>query len=175
MRNYIKKSLSILMAMVVVLSYTIIGYAQMSEWENTVDVKEVTVVNRSRSRNSASVDGIARGRIISSVRLELVGNGRGSAEIYAEELCHVPVDRIKVVLTLEQKNEETGNWESVHRFENEWLSENEPNGELTMKAISMDIYGLEQGQYYRVRGIFGGYQGDLQEAWSAKTEAVYID
>lgn len=175
MKNYIKKCVKVIIAVTMVLSFTIVSYAQSSKWEENVNVKEATITHKTAKEGISKVEGVARGRIISSVLVELANLGKGTAQIYAEELCHVEVDKIKMVLTLEERNEETGEWEKVYRYEDEWLAENEPDGKLTMKMVSMNVYGLEQGKYYRVRGIFGGYQDSLQEAWSAKTDAVYID
>lgn len=175
MKNCIKRCLKVIIVVTMILSFAIASYAQSSKWEENANVKEVTITHKTIEKGISKVEGIARGKVISSVLVELANLGKGTAQIYAEELCHIQVDQIKMVLNLEQKNEETGEWERVYRYEEEWLAEDEPDGELTMKAVSMNIYGLEQGQYYRVRGVFGGYQGSLQEAWSANTDPVYID
>jgi len=52
----------------------------------------------------------------------------------------------------------------------------DPEDDVSMEMVSFNVYGLERGYKYRVRGLFGAYALDssLQEVWQAWTEDVLL-
>lgn len=177
MKKLMKNILSVFMLCTMIISNSVISYAQTSVWERGENIKTPETVKEYVKAKEARTIAMPKGRLISSVEIRLVNAGSGVAEIYANELCHEAMAKIKMVLFLEKWNEEEEAWDMEERFEYEWLAEDTPDKDLSMAAVSFNVYGLDRGYKYRVRGLFGAYDLDsgLQEAWQAWTEDVYFD
>lgn len=171
------RSMSIMISIVLTLLMSVMSFAKTNDWSDQGKVKNVEISKRYVSTNEARITGIARGRLISSVEISLINLGNGVAEINANELCHEPMEKIKMVLYLEKWNETQEAWDMEERFQYEWKTGDDPEDDVSMEMVSFNVYGLERGYKYRVRGLFGAYALDssLQEVWQAWTEDVYFD
>ena len=98
-----KKLLCMFVVMVMAMSTTLNVWAQ-TEFYGDTEVEEATIVNMKVLDDEVSVTGVTRGQYLSSVELNLTNEGFGVAGISAIVLCHEPMQRIKVRLTLEKKS-----------------------------------------------------------------------
>lgn len=177
MNKYIKKIIGYVIMIITLLLVPITSYAEdiMSLRESKIPAIE-TVKTYARN-NGVKITGVTRGRLISTVELGLINLGNGVAEINADVFCHEPMATIKMILYLEKWDETNESWEQEERFAYEWKAEDVSDGSLTSAMTSFNVYGLDRGYKYRVRGLFGAYDLDssLQEAWQAWTTDVYFD
>lgn len=177
MKNAIKKCMSIIVMSTIVLMFSMVSYAREDNWFERTKIQTVDSVKKYVGNNEAKIIGSPRGRLISYVEVTLINLGNGVAEINANTFCHEQMATIKMVLFLEKWNETYEDWEQEERFSYEWKAEDVPDGVLTSAMTSFNVYGLDRGYKYRVRGLFGAYDLDssLQEVWQAWTEDVYFD
>lgn len=177
MKSFMKKISSIIVICIMLFSVSMTSYAQTEEWGKGTDIKTIRNVKEYVNANGARITSVTRGMLISSVEISLVNLGNGVAEIYADELCHEPMKKIKMVLYLEKWDESIEDWNQEERFPFEWNAEDDPDDELSMASVSFNVYGLERGYKYRVRALFGAYalNSGYQEVWQAWTTDVYFD
>lgn len=174
MNKVIKKVLKSIVVCGFVIALAMPVYAQNSTSDLESQAKTVAC-KTTRFSNTAVAQSVTRGMLLSSVSIKLTDKGFGIASIYADALCHEPMSAIYITLILQKWDEEHNSWQTVNRQEFEWLLEDLPEGtELTMASISYDIAGMQSGELYRVRGLFGAYdlEGTYNEAWNAYTEGV---
>lgn len=168
----LKKCIVYIVVSLLMLQIHINAYA--GEWTNT---KELSNVSEFSSERQTKVKGVPRGRLISSIELQLTDKGRGTAGIYADLLCHEPMKYLKMWIFLEKWDEQTENWSIINDHEFTWLAEEYPDQDLTMAVVGYDVSGLERGQYYRLRGLFAtkDLDSDLQESWSTTSGDLYFE
>lgn len=178
MSNYLKKIYGCVIMVVTMFIVSVTSFAgeTMAFDERSIPVIG-TVKEYVKSDNEVRTTGIVRGKLISTVEVGLINLGRGEAEISADIYCHEAAATIRMVLFLEKWDETNESWEQEERFEYGWKAEDAPDGKLTSAMTSFNVYGLDRGYKYRVRGLFGAYSldSDLQEAWQAWTTDVYFD
>lgn len=170
-----RKFISCLIAIVMMISWSFSTYAQHDYIDLDRQAREMTVTNKQVGPAISSVTGVARGRLISSADVVLTNKGFGVAGLYGEVLCHQGMETIRIVLILQKWNEADETWDNINRQEFTWNASDLPEGEeLSMAAISYDIAGMEHGETYRLRGLFGAYElnGTRNEAWNASTEGI---
>lgn len=177
MKDYLKKGIECIIMAVFFLTFSITSFAGDVMSLEKANIPVVGTVRKYVKNNEAKITGVARGRLISTVEVGLINLGNGVAEINADTFCHEPMATIKMILYLEKWDETSESWEQEERFSYEWKAEDAPDGVLTSAMTSFNVYGLDRGYKYRVRGLFGAYDLDssLQEAWQAWTEDVYFD
>lgn len=116
-----------------------------------------------------------RGRLISSVDVQISDEGKGVIGVYADMLCHEAMDELRIGVYLERQ-QSTGSWVSVSNKQFEWNAEDYPNDDLTMAIVSYKIANMKRGEKYRLRCMFGAYSDDLgSENWRALTGALYLE
>lgn len=116
-----------------------------------------------------------RGRLISSVDVQISDEGKGVIGVYADMLCHEAMDELRMGIYLERQIS-TGSWTSVTHKQFEWNAEDYPNDDLTMAIVSYKIANMKRGEKYRLRCVFGAYSDDLgSENWRAATGALYLE
>lgn len=116
-----------------------------------------------------------RGRLISSVDVQITDEGKGTIGAYAELLCHEAMDELVIWVYLERQVT-TGSWTTVTYKHFDWLAEDYPNQDLNMAIVSYDIPNMKRGEKYRLRCMFGAYSDDLgSENWRAATGALYLE
>lgn len=172
MKKTFKKCMIYILVIVMFLQVRVQGYA--SEWVNT---KQIPNVSKFSSKEQVRVTGTPKGRLISSVELQLTDKGRGTAGIYADLLCHEPMEFIRVWIYLEKWDEVEEDWRTEDYQHFTWLAKDYPDQDLTMAMVGYDVSGLERGQYYRLRGLFGArdLDSDLQESWNTTSGDLYFE
>lgn len=168
----IKKHLILALAMILIVQFNINVYAN-----EKAGIGEISNVREFNSNGQARVIGTPRGRLISSVEIEIIDKGRGTVGVYADLLCHEPMKQLRIWLYLEQWDSEREDWVIKDFQQFSWLAEDYPDQELTMAMVGYDVSGLERGQDYRLRGLFGANDLDssLQEAWQARTDNLFVE
>lgn len=171
MKN-IKKHLILALAMILVVQFNISVYAN-----EKAEIREISNVREFNTNGQARVIGTPRGRLISSVEVRLTDKGSGTVGVYADLLCHEPMERLRIWLYLEKWDSQTEEWTTEDTQQFTWLAEDYPDQELTMAMVGYNVSGLERGQDYRLRGMFGANDLDssLQEAWQVMTENLLVE
>lgn len=172
MKNLIKKHIVYVLTVLLILQLPVYAYA--AEWTNSKEISNINEFNRGKQ---VGVMGSPRGRLISSIELQLTDKGRGTAGVYADLLCHEPMEKLRIWIYLEQWDEEQENWATINSQQFTWLAEDYPDQDLTMAMVGYEVSGLERGQYYRLRGLFGANDIDsaLQEAWNTTSGDLYFE
>lgn len=167
-----KKYIVYIIMGLLMLQLHISSYA--GEWSQARDISTVSEFNGERQ---SRVTGMPRGRLISSIELQLTDKGRGTAGVYADLLCHEPMKQLRMWIFLEKWDEVQENWAIIDDQEFIWLAEEYPDQDLTMAMVGYEVSGLQRGQYYRLRGLFGAYDLDssLQEAWQTTSGDLYFE
>lgn len=116
-----------------------------------------------------------RGRLISSVDVQISDEGKGIIGVYADLLCHEAMDELIIWVYLERQLS-TGSWTTVTYKHFDWLAEDYPNQSLNKAIVSYDIPNQKRGEKYRLRCVFGAFSDDLgSENWRAATGALYLE
>lgn len=172
MKNIYKKCVLYVLVGLSMLQFHV--YAFASEWTN---IKELPSISEFSGDKQARVVGAPRGRLISSIELQLTDKGSGTAGIYADLLCHEPMKYLKMWIFLERWDELEESWSIIHDQELTWLAEDYPNEDLTMAVAGYDVSGLERGQYYRLRGLFAAkdLNTGYQESWQTTSGDLYFE
>lgn len=127
------------------------------------------------SENTARIVGTPRGMLISSVTLSLTDQGGGTIGIYADVLCHEPMEKIRLYLYLDQWI--NGKWEQLEKYTFEWNADDYPNDDLTMATVSFDVPDLDRGCDYQLRGIAGAWDldSDYYEVFRAEVPSLLLE
>lgn len=162
MKKNIKKYISVMMMCIMVILMTFQSLASDTAVKKQ-GIESIEVLNSTR------------GRLISSVDVQISDEGKGIISVYADILCHEAMDEIRMGVYLEHQ-ESTGRWVPVSNKQFEWLAEDYPNQDLTMAIVSYKIANMKRGEKYRLRCVFGAYSDDLgSENWRAATGALYLE
>ncbi len=163
-----KKIIHIVVVAVMVMSMTLNVWAQ-TEFYDDVQTEDATIVKMKVLDDEVSLTGVTRGEYLSSVELDLTNEGFGVAGISAIVLCHEPMQRIKLRLTLEKYS---GNsWVSINQKEFLW-TEDTVDDELSMAMVSYKVGALLNGDY-RLRANVSVRALTLQsEAMATRTPAL---
>ncbi len=153
------------------LTYTIPVFAGNritdSGKDTCVSQLETPNINKARGVNSA------RGAYISVSNAGITNEGGGVIGISAATTTHVPVDKIRIHIYLDRLNENQ-KWIQVDDFNYYFYPEDEPDGELTIAAIDLEVTDQPSGYYYRVRGTHGVWKNGVSESQSTRTDGVMI-
>ena len=139
--------------------------------------REIDNAKEYTSSKQAKVTGTPRGRLLSSVDIELTDKGGGTMEVYADMFCHEPMKELRMWLYLEKWISEEEVWESIQYEQFSWEAKDFPDQDLTIAIANYEIPNLERGQDYRVRGLFGAdaLTSSLSEAWTIKTPNFFME
>lgn len=173
MKKYL---MGILMCYMLTIFLSVPVYAGRYEWIKDADVLTMQRKMITTDNNASKVKGIARGRLISSVGLEISSDGNGMIGVYAETLCHIPVKNIYSLIYLEVWDESKQDWKYVNEYEYEWKSSDFPNEELTNVSISFDVDKLQRGKTYSLRGYYTVEGFDYaRESMSIETDGLLLE
>ena len=147
--------------------------AQIKSKVNNVNMDLQTVICKD---DVSRVKGVARGRLISSAELQISDDGNGVLGVYAETLCHIPVEKIYMIIFLEVWDEENQDWKYLSDYEYTWNSADFPNRPLTDVSVSFDIHGLRRGKTYSLRAYHSvdGFDSTY-ETMSTETSGIVLD
>lgn len=163
-----KRVAHILIVTVVVLMMTMNVWAQTSS-DDKEYVEEATIVDLKILDDEVSVTGVTRGQYLSSVELDLTDEGFGVAGISAIVLCHEPMQKIRLRLTLEKYS--GSSWKTINEKEFLW-TEDQVEDELSMAMVSYKVGALLSGEY-RLRANVSVRALTLQsEAMATRTPAM---
>lgn len=167
---------SLLISCILTLSLSVSVCASESRWSNEANLVDADVRTIMASDNVCKVNGTARGRVISSAGLEISTDGDGILGIYADTLCHGPVEQIYMVIYLDVWDEATQDWKYVNDYEFDWKSADNPGIDLTSVSVSFDVEKLQRGRTYSLRGYFVARDFDsVMEAMSIDTVGLELD
>lgn len=138
-----------------------------SENDTYVGKLETPNINKARGINNA------RGTYISVSNAGITNEGGGVIGISAATTAHVPVDKIRIHIYLDRLNENE-KWIQVDDFDYYFYPEDEPDGQLTIAAIDLEVDDQPAGYYYRVRGTHGVWKNGVSESQSTRTNGVLI-
>lgn len=133
------------------------------------------VTEKSVSPAEARITRAARGRLLSSVTLQLSDEGNGVLGVYSDVLCHLSLKEIRTTIYLEIWNDAYGDWQYVNSYEYVW-SANSANENLSMAVVAFDIEDLNRGREYRLRGLHSAKDFDgRSEMMSTETDGIFLD
>lgn len=136
-----------------------------------VNQKNSLVVN-----NSFDNSGVVRGELISSMEISLSDNGGGSFNIYADVLCHQNMKEIRLNLYLDKWNESAGTWSQIKSYNYIWNESNTPEEDRHSGVVDFDVFGLERGRTYRLRGVASAtaLDGTRSRVWRTETNSTQL-
>lgn len=164
-----KRSLRIVLVVIMMMAMTMNVWAQMDFYDET-NVEEATIVSMEVLDDKVNVIGATpRGQYLSSVELNLTNEGFGVAGISAVVLCHEPMQKIRLRLTLEKYN--GSSWKTINEKEFLW-TEDTVTEELSMAVVSYKVGALLNGDY-RLRANVSVRALTLQsEAMTTRTSTL---
>lgn len=122
------------------------------------------------------VYGSARGRILSSVGLQLSDEGNGVIGVYAETLCHKGVEEIYMVIYLDIWDERIQDWITINDYEYIWKSSEYPDKDLTDVSVSFLVEDLSRGRTYSLRAshLVTGFDSSSEMMFS-ETDGIVLN
>lgn len=171
-----KNILITLLLLLLVSNFTIVSYAENSNWVNQVESLDTCLRTIISNEDISQVRGTARGRVLSSVGLQISDEGQGVLGVYAETLCHIPVKEIYMSIYLDVWDERIQDWVTVDYYDYEWKASDNPGRELTDVSVSFLLEGLTRGKTYSLRGAHSAknFVG-VAEAMSSATNGIVLD
>lgn len=145
-----KRVLKLIFFIIVALSVPITVNAKTVEPPN-LEILNTKLHCISSGNGMSRVSGTARGRILSSVGLQLSDEGDGVIGVYAETLCHRGVKEICMAIYLDIWDDEIQDWITINDWEYTWKSSEYPDRELTDVSVSFLIDDLPRGRTYSLR------------------------
>lgn len=168
----IKKRILIITVMIMLFATQSVSYASIGN-----NIQEVKVISSYNNEKTSRVIGSPRGRLISSVELEISDRGNGTIGVYVDLLCHKAMDKMMIWTYLEKWNPVTEDWSTVNNQQFTWLSKDYPDEDLTMAVVSYTVPKQERGKDYRLRVMFGAKElgSEYQETWNASTANLFVE
>lgn len=173
--NSIKKNILIMftcMCMVVVMGFPVLAQSMDRDLKvNVVDTSS-NIINK---ENLSRVNSTARGRILSSAGLSIFNDNNGLISVYAETLCHMPVERIHLIIFLEVWDEAEQDWKYISDYEYTWLASERPGVDLTDVSVSFDVAGLPKGKTYSLRAYHTARDfNNVSEMMATETDGIVL-
>lgn len=169
MKNY---KIIMVYSIIISLFWISVGYGQV----NTIQLKDnvQTIVTEKRlSEIESKMTKAARGRLLSSVSIQISDEGNGILGVYADTLCHSSMKEIYMTIYLDVWNETYGDWDMVDYYEYRFEATGNPNDSLSMVVVSFDLEGLVRNREYRLRGMHMARGFDLtSEMITTETEGI---
>lgn len=155
MRKIVKKCLIVCVTMIMFITSVMTAYAQSNNWAKGMNVKEF------QSEGAVGVEASPRGELISTITLELSGEGYRTLGIYSEILCHEDMKSIQMSINLQRLVD--GNWKNHNSKTFKWTEEDDEH--LSMAVASYNVGLLPAGQY-RLSASYSVYNlgGSMHES-----------
>ncbi len=174
MKNSLKKLLAMSMVCSLIYATPIFAEGMIGHEEKKISIKqELPVQLENRNINKSRNINSTRGAYISSSIAGVTNEGGGIIGISAATTAHVPVDKIRIHIYLDRLNENK-KWIQVDDFDYYFYPEDEPDGQLTIAAIDLEVDDQPAGYYYRVRGTHGVWKNGVSESQSTRSDGVLI-
>lgn len=173
----IKKSIfRLVLIMVLVFSLPLSVNAETNDWRMQADTVNAQFRQVVSNGKVSKVYGTARGRVISSVELELADEGSGVIGVYASTLCHTAVKEIYMVVYLDAWDDSIQDWRMVDLYEYEWSASDYPDRDLSAVSVSFSLEGLSRGRTYSLRGVHVAKNFEnVMEAMSSETDGITLN
>ena len=151
-------------------------YAQNDVLGIDSKVLDTNIIKVLTGDDVSSVKGVARGRLLSLAELQISNDKDGVIGVYAETLCHIPVEAIYMTIYLDVWDEPTQDWITVNSFSYEWLASDYPNEDLTDVSVSFDVTGLNKGRKYSLRGSHAAKGFEMgSEVMQTETDGIVLE
>lgn len=170
------KVIKLFVSIVLMVSFVIPTYAQCNG--NGVDSKvlDTKIIKVLTSDDVSRVRGITKGRLLSLAELQISNDKDGIIGVYAETLCHTPVEKIYMTIYLDVWDEPTQDWIMINTYSYEWSATDYPNEDLTDVSVSFDITGLKKGRKYSLRGMHAAKGFDMNsEVMQTETDGIILE
>lgn len=112
--------------------------------------------------------GIARGDILQSGLSKLLKDGTGYVICSGNTMAHRDCDRVYVRIYLDQSDTGTDGWGTIDY----WTGIDYDNSFVT---VCSDSYPITRDKYYSVKGAHSAMDGEIAEATTTCTNALYFD
>lgn len=165
-----------LLATALLLSIPFTAYAQNSDWLMRSDVVNAQMQDVVSNGSVSKVRGTARGRVISSVELQLSDEGGGVIGVYASTLCHTAVKEIYMTMYLDVWDEDIQDWVMVDNYEYRWKASDQPDTDLSAVSVSFLLEGLPRGRMYSLRGAHAAKNfNNVMEVMASETDGITLN
>lgn len=171
-----KNIMKILITVTLLFSMPLTVNAKSVEWLGQANVVDSQLQDIESSDSLSKVRGVARGRVLSSVELELSDEGNGVMGVYAATLCHTAVKEIYMTMYLDVWDENLQDWVMVDNYEYRWKASDNPDRDLTDVSVSFSLEGLVRGRTYSLRGAHAAKNFDnVMEVMASETSGITLN
>lgn len=171
-----KKNITrLLIILVLAFSVPLTANAKSIDWLPQADAVDTQLKKVVSNDSISKVRGSARGRVLSSVELELADEGNGVIGVYANTLCHTAVKEIYMTIYLDVWDENIEDWVMVDRYEYNWKASDDPDKDLSAVSVSFSLEGLPRGRMYSLRGAHAAKNfNNVSEVMSSATDGIVL-
>lgn len=169
------KKMFVLVAFIVFL-YSFVALASEDDfpWEQYTDINHYSELLPSEIESSYATNQVgARGEHIAFASVSITNMSNGSMQIVASTTANTYCDRIRMRVYLDEYNASKDAWENVKSFTYDVDSE-DVGGELYILSEEENVK-VQNGYYYRVRGVHTVYQNGETEGFSTYSKGVLAD
>lgn len=138
----------------------------------SVDVKSELLSENAKS-SSVHETSKQRGNFFAGADLIIKNNGNGNVGVFAKAYMDVPVQEAYITVYIDRWDVEAERWRQVTYYDAEFYEKDYPDG-IIEPSIDIEFKNLEQGYYYRARGVFAAVYNDSFEGFSPTTDGILI-
>lgn len=166
----------VLLTVALVLSIPVIANAETSDLFMQADTVDTQLQNIVSNNSISKVRGVTRGRVLSSVELQLSDEGNGVIGVYAATLCHTAVKEIYMTMYLDVWDDTQQDWVMVDNYEYRWKASDNPDKDLTDVSVSFLLEGLPRGRTYSLRGAHAAKNfSNVMEVMASETSGITLN
>lgn len=171
-----KSIMKILITVTLLFSMPFTANAKVGEWLTQANVVDSQLQDIESNDSLSKVRGVARGRVLSSVELELSDEGSGVIGVYASTLCHSAVKEIYMTIYLDVWDENIQDWIMVDNYEYRWKASDNPDRDLKAVSVSFSLEGLVRGRTYSLRGAHAAKNFEnVMEVMASETSGIVLN
>lgn len=160
-----KKKIMSTLNLVLAISFLFCG--TLNAEGNTLRQVDGSYLTNQETSESVTKDNIARGEHLMDGSCTISKAGIGKIYVYGQTTANHTVDKVEVVVYIEQYNKKTDSWDRLDVLSKE--SENTYYVSLGKRI------NVERGTYYRVRSEHFVFKGDDFEETFCFTDGIMID
>lgn len=168
--------IKLLLTAVLIFSVPVTVNAETSDLFMQADAVDGQLQNIMSNNSISKVRGVTRGRVLSSVELQLSDEGNGVIGVYAATLCHTAVKEIYMTMYLDVWDENQQDWVMVDDYEYRWKASDNPDKDLTDVSVSFLLEGLPRGRTYSLRGAHAAKNfNNVMEVMASETDGITLN
>lgn len=160
-----KKKIMSTLSLVLAISFLFCG--TLNAEGNTLRQVDGSYLTNQETSESVTKDNIARGEHLMDGSCTISKAGIGKIYVYGQTTANHTVDKVEVVVYIEQYNKKTDSWDRL-----DVLSKESENTYYVSLGKRMNV---ERGTYYRVRSEHFVFKGDDFEETGCFTDGIMID